>query len=88
MPHTYTALPVNSVSVTTPAKKIMYHPWNLGAKSFFFHDLEGLAPSPYVEPPLPLAALPITPWVSNDDDDLCNRHNNYNNKIIIINFRV
>ena len=25
-----TALPVNSVSVTAPAKQIMYHPWNLG----------------------------------------------------------
>ena len=38
-----TALPVNSVSVTIPAKKIMYHPWNLGAKSFFFM-IGGLAP--------------------------------------------
>src|SRR6218665_667789 len=49
-----TALPVNSVNVNTPAKKIMYHPWNLGgAKSFFFRDLGGLAPpSPCVEPPL------------------------------------
>src|SRR6218665_2747862 len=52
-----TALPVNSVSVTTPAKKIKKFCTTLGisgAKSFIFRNLGGLAPppSPYVEPPL------------------------------------
>ena len=40
------ALPVNSVSVTTPAKKTMYHLWNLGAKSFLFRDLGAQPPQP------------------------------------------
>ena len=39
------ALPANSVSVTTPAKKIMYHPWNLGGLNpYFFGIWEGLPP--------------------------------------------
>ena len=49
LPH----LPVNSVSVTTLAKKIMYHPWNLGGLNPSFSKFGGLSPpSPYVEPPL------------------------------------
>src|SRR6218665_2556969 len=49
-----TALPVNSVNVNTPAKKIMYHPWILGGLNpSFFVIWGGLAPpSPCVEPPL------------------------------------
>src|SRR6218665_1000491 len=51
-----TALPVNSVNVNTPAKKSMYHPWNLGGLNpSFFVIWGGLAPpSPCVEPPLAL----------------------------------
>src|SRR6218665_3963015 len=54
-----TALPVNSVNVNSPAKKIMYHPWNLGGLNpSFFGIWGGLAPpSPCVEPPLELATL-------------------------------
>src|SRR6218665_3701504 len=50
-----TALSVNLVGVTTPAKKIMCpnHLLNLGINIFFL-GCGGLAPfSPYVEPPLP-----------------------------------
>src|SRR6218665_299019 len=59
-----TALPVNSVSVTNPARKIMYYIYTLGiwgAKSFFFRDLGGLAPlSSYVEPRLVSDPLPLS----------------------------
>src|SRR6218665_965377 len=51
------ALPVNSVSFTTPAKKICTTHGIWGAKSFSFHDLGLRLPSPYVELPLVLATL-------------------------------
>ena len=38
------ALPVNSVSVTIPAKKLCTTIGIWGAKSFLFRDLGGLAP--------------------------------------------
>src|SRR6218665_1391356 len=47
-----TVLPVNSVSVTTPVKKILYTLGIWGAKSFFFMIWGLSPPSPYVEPPL------------------------------------
>ena len=50
-----TALPVNSVSVTTPAKKNYVPPLEFGGgKILFFHDLGRLSPplANYVEPPL------------------------------------
>src|SRR6218665_1766570 len=54
LPRIATTLPVNSVNVNSPAKKIMYHPWNLGGLNpYFFGILGGLAPPrPCVEPPL------------------------------------
>jgi len=36
LPHVATALPVNSVIITTPAKKGMYHPWNLWGLNLSF----------------------------------------------------
>jgi len=48
-----TAQPVNSVSVSTAANKIMHHPWNFGGLNSSFSWFGGLAsPISYVEPPL------------------------------------